>query len=118
MKRPVPPHESNTRYEVAPDDLAAAAPNLADFLTARFYDDSPGVVRATGTLLIFAQEGVWKACLRDRQEQRCLWVAAACWNDLVAVLEDSLLDQASVWRMDRVSGAETAKRIPHSRKPA
>lgn len=112
VKKPVRIESSPGGFEAPPDDLVADYPLLAEFLTATCYEDSPQVPRLVGTLLIFAQQGIWKACLRDRQEQRCLWVAASGFNDLVTVAEHELGDPAAVWRDDRLSGAETAKRQP------
>lgn len=116
VKRPIRAEAGPGGYEAPPDALIESAPLLAEFLTATCYEDSPSVPRQVGTLLIFAQQGAWKACLRDRQEQRCLWVAATMFDDLVPVLETSLSDPTAVWRDDRLSGADSAKRQPKGPK--
>jgi len=115
MKRPLTPMGGNPG-RAAPDvEFAATYPLLSEHLTALRYDDEPPTPRQTSTLLIFAQEGAWKACLRDRQEQRCLWVASASWGDLFLVLEAALEDPTSVWREDRLSGSDNTKRIQKPR---
>jgi len=116
MKRPVTPMGGNPRRSAVHEDFYELYPLLADHLTALTYDDDPPTPRQTSTLLLFAQDGAYRACLRDRQEQRCLWVACPVWTDLLMILEGALEDPTSVWREDRLSGAETAKRIPGSKK--
>lgn len=117
MKRP---EQNGPRLAVraAPhEELAALYPLLADHLTALQYDDEPPVPRETSTLTIFAADGSFRVCLRDRAEKRCLWAASATWSELLLVLEMALSDPVAIWREDRLSGADTAKRIPPTRKP-
>lgn len=110
MKKPPRQSSERTAYAAPLDGLLDDYPTLAEFLTSTAYDgDLPGS-RQTATLLIFAQDGMWKACLRDRQEMRSAWVAAALFNDLLPVLENALGDAGLVWRDDRASGAPEAKR--------
>jgi hypothetical protein len=116
MKRPVTASGSGPLRAAPVDETLATFPVLADYLTSLFYDGDPPVPRETATLLLFAQDGSFRACLRDRAERRCLWVATPSWADLLTVLELGLSDENAVWREDRLSGAETAKRIPPSRK--
>lgn len=89
-------------------DLAQLAPALAERLTLLTYED--GSARQTDTLLVFAQDGVWKAALRDRDSRLCLWAASPVLIDLVEVLEGLLCDPAAVWRADRAAGAAEASR--------
>lgn len=118
MKRPTSAPGAPGGKAAPADDLAALFPLLAEHLTSTSYDDDPPTARQTSTLLIFAQDGSYRACLRDRQEQRCLWIAAREWGELLPVLEEALGDPDAVWRDDRLSGHETAKRHPAGRKPA
>lgn len=90
------------------DGLRHGYPLLADHLTATQYED--GGPREVSTLLVFSQDGLWKCCLRDRQEGRCLWAAAPKWSDLFDVLEAALGDPMAVWRDDRLAGAPAAGR--------
>lgn len=110
MRKPVqnPTHTGKDAASV--EGLLDTAPVLCEFLTSTAYDGDAAGTRQTATLLIFAQDGAWKACLRDRQEARALWVAAALFTDLISVLEDALANGTGIWRDDRASGAETAKR--------
>lgn len=110
MKKPTQQGSPSLAFEAPPDHLAVEYPNLAEFLTARFYEGNPPEPRLVGTLLIFAQAGVWKACLRDKQEERCLWVSAAEWADLLPLCESGLVDGNACWRSDRLSGAVEATR--------
>lgn len=110
MKKPVHQIPQRGAFAANIDDLIERFPLLAEQLAATAYEgDAPGS-RATATLLIFAQDLSWKAVLRDRQEQRALWVSCLTLMDLFAVLESALGDPAAVWRDDRVSGAAEAKR--------
>jgi hypothetical protein len=85
-------------------------PYLFDHITARCWDGDPKQPRVTSTLLVFAGDGCWKACLRDRAEGLCCWVAAPGFDELLAVLERELGDGTAVWRLDRLAGHDTAKR--------
>lgn len=89
-------------------DLAPLAPLLAERLVNLNYDD--GSPRQTDTLLVFAQDGVWKAALRDRDTRLCLWASSPVLIDLVEVIEALLGDPAAVWRADRAAGAAEASR--------
>lgn len=109
MKKPTKGETSRPGAPAAaPGSLRLRHPGLSEHLTATAYED--GTPRQTSTVLIFAAEGVWKATLRDREEGRCLWVAADSFDELWTVLEASVNDPAAVWRDDRLSGADTAKR--------
>jgi len=110
MKKPVQGTTQTGKDAASLEGLLDRFPVLCEFLTSTAYDGDVAGTRQTATLLIFAQDGAWKACLRDRQEARAMWVAAALWDDLLPVLEDALSNNSGVWRDDRASGAETAKR--------
>lgn len=110
VKKPAQQSSERTAYAAPLDGIIDSYPTLAEMLTATAYDGDPPGTRLTSTLLIFTQDGAWKACLRDRQEQRCCWVATAFFSDLLATLDNALCDASVVWRDDRVSGHEQAKR--------
>lgn len=116
MKRPTPATTSTPLRAAPPSELDSLYPLLADHLTALTYDGEPPTPRQTSTLLLFAQDGTYRACLRDRQEARCLWVSVVDPNDLLTTLELALSDPTAVWREDRMSGAESARRIPNPKK--
>jgi hypothetical protein len=97
------------KAEAADDPLVLAHPVLWDFLTS--YEYLGGEARHPGSLLIFEQDGVLKAMLRDRDDGTCLWVAARGLSALLAVLEASLCDPAADWRLDRKGPGDQASRV-------
>lgn len=110
MKKPIMSVVPGSVYAAPIDDMVDKLPSLAEHLTSTAYDGDPPGSRATSTFLVFAQDGMWKGCLRDRQEQRCLWVSAMTMGDLFLAADAALNDPAAVWRDDRLAGAEQAKR--------
>lgn len=97
------------------EGFARDHPVLYDYLTTTCWDDDPKQPRQTSTLLIFAADGCWKCCLRDRAECCCCWCAAPTIGELLAVVERELGDGTAVWREDRLSGAAEAKRRPREK---
>lgn len=110
MKKPPVSGNNFLAYAASPDDWLDLYPLLVEHLTATAYDGEAAGTRATSTLLIFAQDGTWRAVLRDRQAGRCLWVSCLGAEELLQVLENALGDPGAIWRDDRASGAETARR--------
>lgn len=110
MKPPARRVGETLRDAANPEGLLELYPLLTEHLVSTAYDgDAPGT-RTTSTLLLFGQDGVWKANLRDRQEQRCLWLSSLLFKDLFAVIEDALAHGTGQWRDDRAAGAPEAKR--------
>lgn len=97
-------------------EFQAKFPTLFDYLTATCFDGDNKQPRITSTLLLFAQDLVWKACLRDRSEGVCAWVAAPELFSLLAVLEEELAGDTAVWRLDRLAGAPEASRKPSGKR--
>lgn len=83
-------------------------PLLWSYLTQNKWED--GTPRLTASLLVFADDGVLKAMLRDREAGLCLWVAGATVWGLFEALEGSLGDPRADWRQDRKGPGDTAKR--------
>lgn len=81
-----------------PDDpvVARALPALWEYLTATRFED--GSVRVCSTLLIFVEDGLWKACLNDRENDRSAWVSAGTWKELLEALERGLASDTAHWR--------------------
>lgn len=98
-------------------DFASAYPELYEHLTAACWDGDPKQPRVVSTLLVFAQDGCFKACLRDRAEGLCLWVASSTFDGLYGVLEGELAAGTGIWRADRAAGAVEATRRPGGRPP-
>jgi hypothetical protein len=91
------------------DEVAAKRwPQLWEYLTAKAYDD--GSPRVTSSLLIFEQEGTLKGMLRDKDGDRCLWVAARGLIDLLECLDGQLGDDQADWRPDRKEKGQSAPR--------
>lgn len=116
VKRPHKTVPGSSSWAASIDDLVEKYPALAEMLSSTHYEDEVPGSRRTATCLIFAQDGVWKACLSDRHEQRALWVSAASLLEIFAVLEDALGSDGAVWRDDRVQGAETSRRQNPSKR--
>jgi len=80
-----------------PSEVCAAdIPALVEYLTLDHYED--GASRETATLLIFAEEGRFKGCLNDRQEERVCWVSSGSLLGLIAELEANLEAGTADWR--------------------
>lgn len=83
-------------------------PLIWEHLTATKFDD--GTARQTSTLLLFAQDGVLKAMLKDKEAGLCAWVSGATWDGLLTALELALGDDLFEWRQDRTAGQTGAQR--------
>lgn len=82
-------------------------PTLVDYLTQEAWED--GSVRQTSTLLLFREEGCWKACLNDRAMERTAWCSGRSPEGLLQGLEDSLLTGSAEWRKKSVAGSGKRK---------
>lgn len=83
-------------------------PLLWSYLTQNKWED--GSPRQTSSVLLFADDGVLKMMLRDRDAGLCLWVAGATVTGLFDAVEGALADAKADWRQDRVQKGDTAKR--------
>lgn len=83
-------------------------PLLAECMTTRAVVDGKETNRCS--LSVFVHDGMWKAILRDKADQLCLWVASGTHGKLLDVLEAALEDPETEWRTDRYQGAPSAKR--------
>lgn len=76
--------------------LHDSAPTLHEFFTVI---DPQLTTKKGGTLLMFAEDGMWKVCLRDRQTNMSLWLSH---EDLGAeffrVVSSAIDDGKGVWR--------------------
>jgi hypothetical protein len=89
--------------------FAGDYPILWSYLTqTKWQDGSP---RLTSSLLVFSDDGVLKAMLRDRDAGLCLWVAGGTMSGLFDALEAAVSDSKADWRQDRQQPGQTAKRI-------
>ncbi len=84
-------------------------PRLFAHLTQTSWED--GTPRETSSVILFSQDGCYKAMLRDKAAALCLWVACPQLEKLLDVLEQSLADEKSVWRVDRAAGGQRSSRV-------
>lgn len=95
----------------ATDDpkFSKSYPYLWSHLTQDVWDN--GDERPTSGLLIFLQEGILKAMLRDKAHGLCLWVAATSFTGLLEALEAGVQDPGADWRIDRQKEGDKARRV-------
>lgn len=91
------------------DRFAQGYPLLWSFLSQSLW--GPDDPRETGSLLLFRQDGVFKAMLRDPNDSTCLWVAGRTLSGVFDAAEGSLGDPGADWRMDRKKQGDQAKRV-------
>lgn len=71
-------------------------PALFEYLTLLSWDD--GSAREPATLLVFVDEGRWKACLNDKANARVGWRSADSFAGLLDVVEAGLAGGSMDWR--------------------
>lgn len=89
--------------------FAEMYPILWSYLTQTKWED--GSARTPSSVLFFAQDGILKGMLRDRDAGLCLWVASATWSGLLDALEGALSDPRADWRVDRQAEGQQAQRV-------
>lgn len=80
----------------AKDVFKVDMPNIYEFLTATRWDD--GSPRMPGSMSIFVQVGVLKACINDKELKRVAFVEAPTWDELLAQIDMAICDDNTVWR--------------------
>lgn len=83
----------------ADPDLAGRCPAVEEFLRVAATED--GKVRRTGTILVFTEAGLWKACLSDRESGHIAFVAAGSFGTLWDAAEACLQGDGADWRPGR-----------------
>lgn len=94
---------------ITPCEWSLAVPTVFDYLTQRAYGD--GSPRATSSVLLFNDAGIFKAMLKDSDAKLCCWVAADSLAGLFAALEAALCDPKHEWRADRSQAGDKARRV-------
>lgn len=94
---------------IEPCALSSRWPVLWSHLTQAAWED--GEVRETSNLLVFAQDGMLKAMVRDKEEGLCLWMAGGSLTELLDGVEAALCDPQAEWRVDRQAEGQKAKRV-------
>lgn len=77
-------------------DFAQKYPAVFEYMTA--INDPDGRPRRTATLTISAEEGVWKACLNDRETGYQLFVTSPLSETIFERLEAILASPEPHWR--------------------
>jgi len=100
--------EDGEREGVAFDEnFATEYPVVAAFLCEQSLGGKP---RQTGTLLLFTEGGVWKACVHDRQTSRRAFVTGSGFRDLIHKIDDGLSGAGLEFsRSSKANGYERAK---------
>lgn len=87
-----------------PEDkhFPAKFPAIWEFLTEVKLED--GTTRVPSTLMLIIEDGSWKACLNDRENERSCWMAGLTLDTVLARLEATLCDGEAEWRKWRGAG--------------
>jgi hypothetical protein len=80
-------------------NFAERYPALAGWLGESL--DEQGLQRATGTLLVFAEGGQIKCCLKDRETNAVAFLTAGTWAQLLDGAEEALSSGDADWRAAR-----------------
>jgi hypothetical protein len=80
-------------------DVEKWAATLLEFLTRLSWDE--GEKRKTGTVMLLAENGVWKAWVHDRDGKRAAWVSGGSLLDLVDAVDQGLANDSLTWKDDR-----------------
>lgn len=94
----------DVRCDVPTDSIMGQYPTLWEFLTSSAYED--GSKRATGSMLLFVDMGVLKACLNDRDTGEVAFLSGPSLESLLARASNGLEDGSIEWR----AGKGKAKR--------
>lgn len=110
LKKPLPASGSDlpTGTAAAAGEWSKGLPTLAEFLSALTWED--GTSREPGTMLVFSEDGAWKACLHDRTAQLQVFVSAATPGGLLAALEKGLAGGSLDWRRKKAWGGGKGKK--------
>lgn len=76
----------------------ASVPLLHAMLTITQVNGKP---RETSSLLLFCEDGLFKACLNDRGNARTLWASGGTITALLEALEKALATGEAAWRKSR-----------------
>lgn len=81
---------------------------LWEQLTDVAWDD--GSERRPSTLLLFFSDGVWKACLNDKESERTGWIAGHTLSELLSSLDKALAGNKVDWRAAKAYDARKQKK--------
>lgn len=81
---------------IIPQCLLDRAPTLGHFLCDECWPG--GEVRQRSSLVVFVEDGVFKACLSDKDSGSSLWSSCRSFDDLLEAIEARLTDDRPDWR--------------------
>lgn len=98
MKRPESPKEDAQATGLVNDEkFVKGYPKVHEFLTCTRWDD--GGLRQPGTMTLFIESGVWKACLNDRENEMSMYATGETTAGCLKALEARLAgEQPADWR--------------------
>lgn len=106
--RPSPSSQRNGLAIIDPGVVLSPFEALFEYLSVDRYED--GSARAVATLLIFAEDGSWKACLNDRAEARSTWATGSSIEACLEALDVALKSGSADWRRSNGSARASGKR--------
>lgn len=71
-------------------------PDLVEWLTAGTWPD--GEARVPGTMLVFAEDGLWKCCLHDRAQSLSCFVSGKTLTECLGAAERACGEGQGEWR--------------------
>lgn len=100
ITRPTAPDPSVARPIPHTGDMVLDLyPTIREYLTQEAYTD--GSSRQTATLLLFAEKGLFKCCLSDRDLSRKAWSSGQSAEEAVNRMEQALATDGADWRDDQ-----------------
>jgi hypothetical protein len=96
LKRPAAVSGSQATPGPVDKGMTKVYPLIHAYLTEDSYDG--GEVRERSTLLVVAEDGLFKACLIDKNIDATLWASGKVFDDMLACLETRLGDPGADWR--------------------
>ena len=83
-------------YAAEDPEFQSKLPGLFEFLTLARWDD--GTPRQPGTALFFAQDGLWKAWLNDRDSRRSCFFTCEAFLLLLSEVNTAIVENTLAWR--------------------
>jgi hypothetical protein len=83
--------------------FAKKYPLLLEFLSRELWE--PGVPRVRGSLFLFLEDGVFKACLNDKDVEEVAFVTKGTFAALLDAVERGLSSSSLDWRLSTAGKA-------------
>lgn len=109
LRRPSSPSK-DAKVPTCPIDPAFQQdfPTLAAYLGDDVWED--GSPRLRSTLIVFAEDDLYKMCLTDKDSDQTLWVASKTMWGLLGAMEGRLNDPDAEWRKRKGPGKAPQRR--------